>query len=322
MVNKKFKKNYDRTRDLLKNMDDVKPKPLLNTLYTVFPVEFEKKSIQAKIRDQYEGFQQRPTIFDTNYARLFGRSAAKKIAVCCMPKSGSTFIVSSLRRISKFAFRSCYLHTPYMNPDFVGALSCEHEIDELALLQMELSNSNWVSQMHMKWTPYSERMFSSHYIKPIVVFRNIFDCIVSMDDMFMAKQVSGFSMIRIPRKYASMERSDRLSFLCRCVGGWYVDFVVSWSRTSSPTMIVRYENDILGFDETVAQKMMDFLGLNEVSLDEVMGAFELNDDTRKKTARLNKGISGRGMEIPEDARNHVKELAKIYADEVNFDGLI
>jgi Sulfotransferase domain len=322
MVNQKFKRNYDRTRSLLTNPKGAKPKPVLNTLYSVFPIEFERRNIQALVRKKFKSLNKRITIFDINIARLFARSSATKVAVCCMPKSGSTFVVSSLRRLQAYSFRLSYLHTPYMNPDFVGALSCEHEIDELALLQLELSRSNWLAQMHTKWTPYTERMFSSHNIKPIVIFRNIFDCIVSMDDMIMAKQVSGFSMIRIPKHYGSMDKGDRLSFLCLHVGPWYVDFVVSWSRTSSPTMIMRFEEDIKGFDETVAQQIRDFLQLKSVSLAEVMEAFELSDEEREEDGLLNQGICGRGDAIPNEAKEQIRKLAEVYADEVNFAGLL
>ena len=63
---------------------------------------------------------------------------ARKIAICCMPKSGSTHILTALTRIPGMNLSITYLQTPYHNPDFVEALAAEHEIDELSLLMLEM----------------------------------------------------------------------------------------------------------------------------------------------------------------------------------------
>jgi hypothetical protein len=323
MENKKFLRNYERTREYLDQFDKYTPSAILNTLYGVHPVAFEPPEQQARIRELFRQYVKRVTVFDINLMRTFVRSKAQKVAVCCMPKSGSTHLFTSLQRVpGRPKLETAYLHKPYRNPDFVGALSVEHEIDELSLLFLELSGKPWVSHMHTKWTPYTEKVFEGYGIKPIVVSRNIFDAIVSMDDMLRKGQVDGFPMIRTPANYGRIPQAERLAFLCDYVGPWYLDYVVSWTRMEGEHLKLRYETDILGFGPHTMQALRDFLGWREVTDDEFAEAFEVSDDDRRSRSRLNQGVAGRGERIPVEARDRLRRLAKIYEREVDFTGLL
>lgn len=323
MKNEKFRRNYQTTRHLLDEFEKHTPSAILNTLYGVHPVAFEPPEQQRRIRELFRPHLKRITIFDLNLARTFVRSKAEKVAVCCMPKSGSTHLLTSLQRVpGRPKLQTAYLHKPYRNPDFVGALSAEHEIDELSLLLLELSGRPWVSHMHTKWTPYTEKVFKSYRIKPIVVSRNIFDAIVSMDDMLRKGQVDGFPMIRTPQDYARIPEPERLAFLCEYVGPWYLDYVVSWSRMEGEHLALRYETDILGFGPHTMQKLRDFLGWHEVTDEGFAEAFEALDEDRRRRSRINQGVTGRGERIPAESRDRLRKLARIYELEVDFTGLL
>ena len=322
-VNAKFMRQYRRTRDLLKTMTEENYKAVLNTLYYVYPISFEKPNIQAGIRQKFAPYRSTNfDLFSLNMARLFRRSNAMKIAICCMPKSGSTYLATSLTQIEGLQLEMVYLQTPYMNVDFIDALSREHEVDELSLLMHEIRGRNWVSQMHVKWTPYTERIFETNNIKPIVTFRNIFDCIVSMDDMLMKGEVDGFPMVRLPVGYRKMADADRLSFLAEYVGPWYIDYVVSWHRARIETLKLYYETDILGFNDDTSAKILKFIGKTDLSPEVVAKAFELRDEKKKKSSRLNKGIAGRGEKIPLASRERIRVLTRPYEKEVDFSRLI
>lgn len=323
MANSKFTRNYERSRGYLKELDKYGPKLVLNTLYNIYPVAFEAPQAQQAIRKVFQAFRGGELdLFKLNLARLFRRSSARKVAICCMPKSGSTFLQHSLTRLPKVDFGIRYLQSPYMNPDFVESLCREHEIDELALLSLEMSSGNWVSHMHTKWTPYTEKIFRAFGIKPIVTYRNIFDCLVSMDDMIMAGQVGGFPMIRPPLRYREMPQDERLELLCGMAGPWYLDYAVSWSRTKMDVLRLHYDDDIRGFGEVTAEKLRQFLGLEDIPREEFLRAFELTDDAGKKLVRLNKGVSGRGEVIPAAARERLRALSKPYEAEVDFSRLL
>jgi hypothetical protein len=294
MQNAKYARNYERTRQYLDEIGKLPPTAVLNSIFSVLPVAFDTPERQAQIRQLFERHQKRLTIFDINLARAFVRNPSLKVAICCMPKSGSTHLMTSLQRAPGVSLETVYLQKPYMNPDFVGALSAEHEIDELSLLFLEMRGVPWVSHMHTKWTPYTERVFGAYGIKPIVVFRNIFDAIVSMDDMIRAGQVDGFPMIRVPQNYREIGRDERLAFLCDYVGPWYLDYVVSWSRMKGEHLRLSYEDDILGFGPLTMAKLREFLGWSHVTDSEFAEAFELKDAGDRSRARLNKGVAGRG----------------------------
>lgn len=315
----KFKRNYERTRGYLDPSQKLDPRAVLNTLYSVLPMAFDTPAVQAQVRERYRAAAQerRLSVYDINVARTFIRGAGRKIAICCMPKSGSTHIMTSLQRmpgLEKLAIT--YLHKPYMNPDFVGAMSVEHEIDELSLLFLEMRGGDWVSHMHTKWTPYTEQVFKAHGIRPIVVFRNIFDAIVSMDDMLRKDQVSGFSMIRVPQNYAAIPDDERLAFLCGYVGPWYLDYVVSWSRMQAPHLKLYYEEDVLGFGPQTMAKLRDFLDLQADDA-EMAAAFQVTDEVKGRS-RWNQGVAGRGERIPADARERLRQLSRIYEKDVDF----
>jgi hypothetical protein len=317
-INQKFKRQYEWSRKLIRESNSDNYKALLNTLYYVYPISFEKPSFQEEIRKRYSQYQSSFDLFSLNMARLFRRSNALKIAICCMPKSGSTYLLTSLKRIKELDFNTIYLQTPYMNIDFVEALSREHEVDELSLLMHEMRGVNWLSHMHTKCTAYTEKVFRAHGIKPIVSFRNIFDCLVSMDDMLMKGEVAGFPMIRLPKNYRNLPEGDRLAFMTDYVGPWYIDYVVSWSRAEMDTLKLHYDDDILGFDIDTATKLRDFIGRETLSMETIVEAFQLADDKAKKSARMNKGVSGRGEKIPQAARERLKALTWPYRDEVDF----
>lgn len=274
------------------------------------------------MRSLFEKHYNRISIFDINLTRLFRRSSARKIALCCMPKSGSTHILTALQRIPGMDLGITYLHTPYKNPDFVEALAAEHEIDELSLLMLEMRGANWISHMHTKWTPYTERMFKAYNIKPIVVFRNIFDAIVSLDDMFMAEKVSAFPMIRVPKRYFNLPQPERLTYLCDYAGPWYLDYVASWARMRGEHLRLNYEDDVLGFGPETMTRLRNFLGIEHVTDAEMATAFDLKDDTLKNRARLNKGVAGRGELIPVEARDRLRKLSTLHEGEVDFSRLL
>lgn len=323
MAETKFSRIYERSRATLDQIAQIGEQGALNTIYEAYPVEFDTPEMRKRIRAAFSHHKVAPSTFAVNLMRLYSRSAAPKAALCAMPKSGSTFFLNGLMRLPDgHGFRPGYLYAPYKNPDIVGALAKEHELDELALLFLELRGGSWVSHMHTKWTRYTERMLRAHRIRPIITYRNIFDCIVSMDDMLMRREVEGFSMLRLPARYHDMATDDRLTLLCQFAGPWYVDFVVSWSRATGDVLRLRYDEDVLGFSEATATRLMTFLKLEGLSTGAVMDAFAVSDESTRARVRFNKGISGRGETIPEPARAMVQALTRAFDGEVDFTGLI
>lgn len=323
MINKK-ERNLKRRRDFLDSDNGINRKVVLNSMYAISPPDFDPPAFQRRIIEAFPAPKDGNslTLFRLNEMRLNRRSKALKVAICAMPKSGSTFFLTSLKRLKGIDFNIGYFHVPYDNPSFVDAVQCENEIDELALLRHEMMRLNTLIHTHTKCSPYTEKMMASFNYKPIITQRNIFDCVVSMDNMITKGHIAGFSMFRPPRNYSKIERPERLEYLCQYVAPWYIDFIVSWARTRLKPLMLDYEKDLLGFDRKTALKIRSHLDLTEVNIDVFCTAFELKTEAQKISARLNKGVSGRGEAIPQTARDAVKRLADIYQDEVDFTGLL
>ena len=317
----KFRRQYDRSREAFAQATAPEP-GMLNLLNYVLPLSFDLPQVRRRAAEMF-GRDKRPLdLYSLNLAREFRRSKALKIAVCCMPKSGSTYLLTSLARIKPLGLRRVYLHVPYMNPDFVEGLACEQEIDELAVLIHELMGRPYIAHMHTKCSGYTERMLISRNIRPIVLFRNIFDCIVSLDDMIMRGEVAEFPMVRLPRRYRQASAEDRLSFLCRQAGPWYVDFVVSWRRCRVKRLELSYAEDVQNVSEATVEKILAYLGV-EVPLEEAWAAFSLDGaGERRKAVRFNVGKTGRGQAIPLEGRRLVHAQAEMYSGEVDFSGLL
>src|SRR5687767_12683747 len=109
----KFKRNYDRTRGYLDNMAGLEPRAVLNSVYSVLPVAFDSPERQEQVRRLYAEAAKRLTVFEINIARTFVRGTGLKVAICCMPKSGSTHIMTSLQRLPGLEMPVTYLHKPY-----------------------------------------------------------------------------------------------------------------------------------------------------------------------------------------------------------------
>ena len=317
----KFRRQYDRTRQMLERAEAPTP-GLLNSLNYVLPLSFDTRPVRRRAAGLFGREERQLDLYTLNLAREYRRSRARKVAICCMPKSGSTYLLTSLERIKALGLSLVYLYTPYMNPDFVEALPCEQEIDEIAVLVHELVGRPYIAHMHIKCSGYTERMLLSRNIQPIVVYRNIFDCIVSLDDMIMRGELADFPMVRLPARYRSASPADRLSFLCHQAGPWYIDFVVSWRRCRINRLELSYAEDVENVSQATVKKILSYLGA-DVPLQEAWTAFSLRDEEdRRRRARFNVGKTGRGQAIPYEARRSLHANAEMHADEIDFSGLL
>ena len=320
MGTKKRKLAVKRAQDLLARANADNRKTTLNSYFSCTPAHFQPASQQRELRTLMSPVENRSSLnlYTLNMMRLFRRKKGLKVAICCMPKSGSTYLMTSLVRVKGLDARITYVHVPYDNPSFVDAEGRENELDELGLLRGEMMPGNFVTQAHLKSSIYTDRSFAGLGYKVIVVQRNIFDCLVSMDDMIHKGEMGGFGMFRPPATYREMDREDRLNLITRYVGPWYIDFAVSWVRTQLKPLYLSYEQDVLGFSEHTVEKIRAFLNIPQIPAEEFFDAFKLKEDKHKKLARLNKAVAGRGQEIPEQARLALLELAKPYEEEVRF----
>jgi len=254
------------------------------------------------------------------------RVRAPKYSVFCMPKSGSSFVQSSLQYALELPLMSL---TSFGTPgasSYYGMNSREQEIDELALTKAILAApEGFVSQNHTRYSMYLALQMRTFGITPIITVRNILDCIVSFDDMMMSwragKGEDGWltdAQFALPMNYADLDVAARCEILGRSFGVWLISFYLSWKRCGRQKLIspivVKYEEDILDRDRYV-ELIASRVPLSDVQKQRLV---QFTHNPARGPSRLNVGVSGRGRQtIPQSVVEFLVDYAKVFRDEIS-----
>jgi hypothetical protein len=265
-------------------------------------------------------------------AKLTAKHADQSnILVACAPKSASTFIQSAL--IKGLELPQACLFTPTLDWGSAAALGAnlrEQEPDELSLMRNGLNARGYVAQHHSRCSPYLARLLGVYNVKPIITHRNIFDTVVSMDDMVMEWRSNpnssqfGYFNDGMPTNFQTLSREDRLLILAQRWTPWLVQFYVTWKKCEKQGLTkplwISYEQDFLGDKQVLANRIADFVGRDRADPDKIAAA--LADTSDGKAKRINQGVAGRGRDLPAEAREHILSTAGYYSDDEDLTPLI
>lgn len=218
------------------------------------------------------------------------------IFVACFPKSGSTYLTKLISEVTGFLTIS--------TSQFFG--QNEQDIHEYKF--RKFCRDNFVAQQHLKATNNNLAILQAYQLKPIVLVRNIFDTILSLQD-HIEKSSPLSPTGYIHEQYFKMSKEDQLLFLIHIHLPWYFNFFVSWEEASSKieTLWISYE-EFFGDRVGTLDKILKFHQIDK-SHQEIESA--ISKMSGKKT-RLNVGIAGRGAQIPESHRQAVYDLARVW----------
>jgi hypothetical protein len=260
------------------------------------------------------------------------RAPQSNILVACAPKSASTFIQDALRAGLNLPAASLFTATyDAGSGSALGANLREQEPDELALIRNGLNKRGYVTQMHMRCSPYAARLLNAYNIRPIVTYRNLFDTIVSVDDMQCewrrapgGTTASYYFNDGLPGNFLSLDREDRLMILAQRHTTWFLQFYMSWKKCErlglTKPLWVSYDSDFLGDKQVLAQRVIDFLGVDGSSVIRLTNAFE--DKSNAGSKRLNKGVAGRGKDMPQAVRDFILRAADYYREDEDLSPLV
>ena len=272
-----------------------------------------------------------PLDLDDLYLKLLQSQEASKalatttsnIYVACMPKSGSSYLAHSLSTALDIPFQ--HLTTSHPNPSAVGMNGREQEIDELAIIKKTLRGTGFVAQHHTKSTPYLMRLFSSYNIGCIVIFRNIFDGMISLDAMLQKSTWSNplaQGALKIPVNYSELSFDERMAGISNNYGTWCIDFYLSWKRVAQEGfnfLWVEYDKHLSrssGDKNELCDLLIEYLkpsSVQEAKLYEVIVGETVSD----ARARFRSGESGEGVDkVPLDVQRHLINYAKKYNKEL------
>ena len=256
------------------------------------------------------------------------RSRASRYVVFSMPKSGSSFLASALQHALDLPPVSLTSVGGSGESSRFGMNSREQELDEMAVTKSALLHrSGFVAQHHTRYSQYLALQLNLYGLSPLVAVRNTLDCIVSFDDMMLARTEHPNRWVfdtqfPLPAGYAGLEDAARYSLLTHSLGVWLINFYLSWTRCRrqgliSP-LIVRYEDHVLDTEALVAH----VAGHLSMTGEQVSRLRAYADNPDRKRSRFNVGTKGRGAEkIPESLKQFLSDYARMFEGDLTDDDI-
>jgi hypothetical protein len=243
--------------------------------------------------------------------RTLKKPGTKLLWHVTMPKSGSTWVSSILEQgLAKKNWHVTDLIPPYAYGNR------EQEIDPISLLlKGNLDKNNFFTYQHCLYSDYALRFIQYFDVKLILQVRNIFDCLVSAKD-YIEK-----AYLKVPVAFLSYDEwmklpEDRkLQFIVDFVAPWYIRFWAGWSTViNNPDVnvkLVSYD-DLLADSENVFLDLFRFAG-EDVTPDELQLLTDALKENKVDTKK-NKGVAGRGQQLPEELKKQVQHYASYYTN--------
>jgi hypothetical protein len=202
----------------------------------------------------------------------------KHILVACMPKSASTYLTGLIKEL------------PGMN--LVTLTYGHHRREqELCPLACALAHEvNYVAKAHVRYSDATQNIMRQYGIFPVILIRNIYDCIVSLRDHLVHESLD-IPQAFVPRDFRRLAVRDQYDFIIDFIVPWYASFFASWVEHDGPSVVFPYERLIQDFPAAVA-KIMEAAGV-ETSRRDIDAAISKVDP---KENRFNVGRVGRGIE--------------------------
>lgn len=228
----------------------------------------------------------------------------RHIFIACVPKSGSTFLKNVL--VSLTGYRDAFMvYTPG-----------QFEQDIYLPVLESVAGDDTVTQQHCRGSDANVQMMQGFGIRPVVLVRNIFDCVISLLD-FYDGGASSNSFFR--EDYASLDEDTKIDLLIDNLVPWYFQFVASWSlaekRRQIDLMWLGYE-DLIGDKSEAIKNVLAFYGLAAPLRGVEQCIREI--EARKRTTRFNKGVVGRGESRLSDSQKQRIRSYSRYFPTTNF----
>ena len=213
------------------------------------------------------------------------------VALCAMPKSGSTFLANVLKQtLQKRYIPLCFAYS-----------SNEHDLYLPAMLAAQSIGA--VSQLHIKGTPHNVALFNAFGTTPVILVRNIFDALESLArDLRAKEQISyygtgfiGYSFLWLSRDIKTLKQEELYDYVIDYALPWYINFYASWSELEKMKVVspiwIQYE-ELMAEKRQVIENLLRRLGYDD---SEIVG-LEKQYIQNKKGIGAGSGQSGLGRE--------------------------
>lgn len=258
-------------------------------------------------------------------------TTSHKILVAAPMKTGSTFIseVLSDGLAANKVSLAMVLARPYDFVKYEAGMRALHA-DEMAIITACMTPGGFVAHHHMVCSPYLSQQLEVYGIRPVLITRNIFDCLISFENfLFKYRGELDFDGAiyfnnGMPFNWYELEFEDRISAILDRYLQLYVDYLVSWTecarRGLTKPLTISYENDIVGDKKKLADKLATGLGLNDIEAARLFEA--MTSEKNRKAGLFNQGVAGRGVAIQGKNRERVIAAFDAFAHKGDWSELL
>ncbi len=223
----------------------------------------------------------------------------KHLLIACMPKSGSTFLLATLRALTGWA----EAHFAY------AYLQNEQELYLPNVLQA--ARDNTVTKLHCRATGPNMQILQAFAIRPIVLVRSFPDIVLSLCDFYDQGAIVNTFYGDV---WPTLDEQGKYDLIIDHVMPWYAGFYASWERAQRlgrlNCLFVIYREMVADKPAMVA-RIADFLGLRKTA-EECAAAVRAVDGNAAGT-RFNRGIIGRGARtLSAEQMARLRRLVTVY----------
>jgi hypothetical protein len=169
---------------------------------------------------------------------------------------------------------------------------------------------NYVAQHHCRYSRATQFSIDAFSLIPIILVRNIFDCVVSLIDHIDSED-SANALAYIPNEYRAWDHAKKMDFVIEMIMPWYMNFFVGWNDFASAYWI-NYEQLVSNPFETIQKTAGELkLGFRDSEIRAALVAV-VQRSTRKNVGRI-----GRGSILSDAQKAKIQGLASYYPS-INF----
>jgi hypothetical protein len=213
-------------------------------------------------------------------------STEPHILIACQPKTASTFLVNLIVNCAQ----------NYHDGSFVPAYGDREQLcDEIAIRKATFTFGRVVTHQHVPKSQHLIALTTKYNIQPVILRRNVLDCMVSLHDHIDREGIDGFLLQHITQaEWLALSSEDRYRLLSEYALPWYVNFVASWfDEFSNPEVFPALTYSQVTRDP---ERLADVLASAGLKL-RVTDLTHHLDSFNNEEVRFNQGVSGRGLEM-------------------------